>query len=196
MEAKIRREQSNLFYSGLAVIVFGVWGSLKNVIYYYLHPEFLEWKNMLEDLPENVDPKLVLILGLVIIALLDFLIRYVIGRGAIRESRRTVSKRKNGYRVLAILYLLFDVFSYAHAVREVFAATSIEKLLASYVREQDVEQTIGIPFLVKIPVLKYLFGTTTSLKERTYIIVTAEANLVHPNGQAPEPVSHEVAAAR
>ena len=70
-----------------------------------------------------------------------------------------------------------------------------EKLLASYVREQDVEQTIGIPFLVKIPVLKYLFGTTTSLKERTYIIVTAEANLVHPNGQAPEPVSHEVAAA-
>ena len=71
-----------------------------------------------------------------------------------------------------------------------------EKLLASYVREQDVEQTIGIPFLVKIPVLKYLFGTTTSLKERTYIIVTAEANLVHPNGQAPEPVSHEVAAAR
>lgn len=132
MEAKIRREQSNLFYSGLAVIVFGVWGSLKNVIYYYLHPEFLEWKNMLEDLPENVDPKLVLILGLIIAALLDFVIRYIIGRGAIRESRRTVSKRKNGYRVLAILYLLVDVFSYAHAVREVFVATSVEELLASY----------------------------------------------------------------
>ena len=68
-----------------------------------------------------------------------------------------------------------------------------EKLLATYVREQDVEQTIGIPFLVKIPILKYLFGTTTTIKERTYIIVTAEANLVHPNAQPPAPVSREVA---
>ena len=68
-----------------------------------------------------------------------------------------------------------------------------EKLLASYAREQDVEQTVGIPFLVKIPILKYLFGTTTTVKERTYIIVTAEANLVHPEGAAPAPVSKEVA---
>ena len=67
-----------------------------------------------------------------------------------------------------------------------------EKLLASYVREQDVEQTVGIPFLVKIPVLKYIFGTTTTIKERTYIIVTAEANLVHPNAKPPKPVSREV----
>lgn len=68
-----------------------------------------------------------------------------------------------------------------------------EKLLSSYVREQDVEQTVGIPFLIKIPVLKYLFGTTTTIKERTYIIVTAEANLVHPNAPAPKPVSRETA---
>ena len=67
-----------------------------------------------------------------------------------------------------------------------------EKLLASYVREQNVEQTVGIPFLVRIPVLKYLFGTTTTVKEKTYIIVTAEANLVHPNAKPPKPVSREV----
>ena len=67
-----------------------------------------------------------------------------------------------------------------------------EKLLASYVREQDVEQTVGIPFLVKIPVLKYIFGTTTTIRERTYIIVTAEANLVHPNAKPSKPVSREV----
>ena len=35
---------------------------------------------------------------------------------------------------------------------------------------------------MKIPVLKYLFGTTTSIKEKTYIVVTAEASLVHPDG--------------
>ncbi len=65
---------------------------------------------------------------------------------------------------------------------ELTLAFKTEKLLASYIRENDVEQTIGIPFLVKIPVLKYLFGTTTSIKEKTYIVVTAEASLVHPDG--------------
>ena len=70
-----------------------------------------------------------------------------------------------------------------------------EKLLATYIREQDVTQTVGIPFLVKIPVLKYLFGTTTTVRERTYIIVTAEASLVHPDGVPPAPVSTEVASA-
>jgi hypothetical protein len=44
-------------------------------------------------------------------------------------------------------------------------------------------------------VLKYLFGTTTTIKEKTYIIVTGEANLVHPNGETPVPVSKEVASA-
>ena len=47
---------------------------------------------------------------------------------------------------------------------------------------------------MKIPVLKYLFGTTTSIKEKTYIIVTAEASLVHPDARPPKPVSREVAA--
>lgn len=77
---------------------------------------------------------------------------------------------------------------------EVTLGFKTEKLLASYVREQDVTQTVGIPFLVKIPVLKYLFGTETTVREKTYIIVTAEANLVHPDAQPPKPVSREVAA--
>ncbi len=67
-----------------------------------------------------------------------------------------------------------------------------EKLLSSHVRETEAEQTIGIPFLVKIPILKYLFGTTTTLKERTHIILTAEANLVHPELLPPASVSCEV----
>ena len=53
-----------------------------------------------------------------------------------------------------------------------------EKILAVYEKENDVEQTIGLPILCRIPVLKYLFSTTTSIKERTYIVVSAEATLV------------------
>ena len=56
-----------------------------------------------------------------------------------------------------------------------------EKVLAVYEKEHDVEQTVGFPILCRIPVLKYLFSTVTSIKERTYIIVTAEALPVHPD---------------
>ena len=55
-----------------------------------------------------------------------------------------------------------------------------EKLLASWTRNQEVEQTIGIPFLCEIPVLKYIFGSTTTVNEKTIFMVTAEACLVHP----------------
>ena len=55
-----------------------------------------------------------------------------------------------------------------------------EQLLAQSTREHDVEQTTGVPFLCQLPVLKYIFGTTTTMKEKTHIFVTMEAKLVHP----------------
>ena len=58
-----------------------------------------------------------------------------------------------------------------------------EKILAIYEKENDVEQTIGLPVLCRIPVLKYLFSTVTSIKERTYIVVSAEAALVDIEAQ-------------
>ncbi len=69
-----------------------------------------------------------------------------------------------------------------------------EKLLTAYVRETEAEETVGIPFLVKIPVLKYLFGTTTTIREKIYIVVTAEAGLVHPELIPPPPLSPTVLA--
>lgn len=56
-----------------------------------------------------------------------------------------------------------------------------EKMLALYEKENDVEQTVGLPILCRIPVIKYLFSTVTSVKERTYIVVTAEAIPVNPD---------------
>ena len=66
----------------------------------------------------------------------------------------------------------------AHFTGAATLAFGKEKLLAVYEKENDVEQTIGLPVLCRIPVLKYLFSTVTSIKERTYIAVTAEATYV------------------
>jgi hypothetical protein len=69
-------------------------------------------------------------------------------------------------------------------------AFGVEKVLAVYEKETDVEQTIGLPILCRIPVIKYLFSTVTSVRERTYIVLTAEAAAVDANTtQTLEPVS-------
>lgn len=67
-----------------------------------------------------------------------------------------------------------------------------EKVLTVYEKENDVEQTIGLPILCRIPVIKYLFSTVTSIKERTYVIVTAEAVLLHPEEQKGIPQTESV----
>lgn len=58
-----------------------------------------------------------------------------------------------------------------------------ESLLAVYNNEMKVEQTIGVPFLCEIPVLKYIFGATTTIKEDTKFFVTVQGRLVHPEDQ-------------
>lgn len=50
-----------------------------------------------------------------------------------------------------------------------------EQILAVWNRTATVEQTIGVPFLCELPVLKYIFGTTTENTEVTRCIVTARA---------------------
>ena len=50
-----------------------------------------------------------------------------------------------------------------------------ELVIASWDRTSTVEQTIGVPFLCELPVLKYIFGTTTENTENTRCIVTARA---------------------
>ncbi len=59
-------------------------------------------------------------------------------------------------------------------------ALNREKLLAQWEKEQEVEQTIGIPFLSGIPVLKYLFSTTTTSREKTRVYLTVTAGTAHP----------------
>lgn len=64
-----------------------------------------------------------------------------------------------------------------------------EKILAVYEKENDVEMTLGLPILCRIPYIKYLFSTVTSIKERTYIVITAEAERIHPDRGTTSPVS-------
>ncbi len=73
-----------------------------------------------------------------------------------------------------------------------------EKLLGSYDLDQEVEQTIGVPWLVDIPYLKYIFGTTTKIKLKNRFYVTVKGELVHPDngGAMPDNFGGDVALIR
>ena len=53
-----------------------------------------------------------------------------------------------------------------------------EKVLAAWSREEKVEETIGVPWLSKIPILKYLFGTTTTRREKIRVYLTVRAEML------------------
>ena len=77
----------------------------------------------------------------------------------------------------------YELSNSAHFAGATTLGFGKEKILAVYEKENDVEQTIGLPILCRIPVLKYLFSTVTTIKERTYIVVSAEATIVDINSK-------------
>ena len=62
--------------------------------------------------------------------------------------------------------------------------TGMEHLLTGYESQTDVEQTIGIPFLCELPVLKYIFGTTTTHKEKVYFLVSVNPVLANADAES------------
>ena len=54
-----------------------------------------------------------------------------------------------------------------------------ENLLAAWDKTQTVTQTIGVPFLSSVPILKYIFGTTTTSEERTHLYMTVRAEILN-----------------
>ena len=54
-----------------------------------------------------------------------------------------------------------------------------EFILSQWNSEQEVEQTIGVPFLSEIPFLKYLFRTTTTSSETSHFYLTVTHRLLN-----------------
>ena len=57
----------------------------------------------------------------------------------------------------------------------------VEKLLASFTKEQEIEQYSGIPYLSDIPGCKNIFGMTTKSISRVHMYVTLVAEAVVPD---------------
>lgn len=58
----------------------------------------------------------------------------------------------------------------------------VEKLVAAFDRQHDVNQSNGIPFLSEIPGFKYIFGSTSDSKAKYKLFVTLETTPLPPRG--------------
>ncbi len=54
-----------------------------------------------------------------------------------------------------------------------------EFILAQWDEEQEVSQTVGIPWLMDIPILKYLFSTTTTSTEKCTLFLTVKVEMLN-----------------
>ena len=54
-----------------------------------------------------------------------------------------------------------------------------EFILGQWNSTQEVEQTIGVPFLSEIPILKYIFSTTTTQTEKCKLYLTITPRLLN-----------------
>ncbi len=79
-----------------------------------------------------------------------------------------------------------ELYDEASSSSIINSQSDIEQLLTRWVREESVEQTVGVPFLSEIPVLKYLFSTTTMNTERYFYFVTIKTELIHPDTEIAE----------
>ena len=58
-----------------------------------------------------------------------------------------------------------------------------EQVIAQWDKMQDVKETIGVPFLMDVPILKYIFSTEVVSKEKTKVYLTIKAEVLdtgHP----------------
>ncbi len=67
-----------------------------------------------------------------------------------------------------------------------------EMLLSSWNKTEQIEETIGVPFLSDIPILKYIFGTTTTTDTTTRYFLTVKGRLVHPEHNLPNTIPGEL----
>lgn len=59
-----------------------------------------------------------------------------------------------------------------------------ETILAQWDENQEIEQTIGVPFLMDIPILKYLFSTTTTSTEKCKIVLSVKVEALNTKAPA------------
>lgn len=133
MSAQIRKHQTILICSGLAVIGFGLWSIVRTIMFVYLDPlQFSEMFIEQDQVSEELYRAIVIAVLAVLLAL-DLLFRLYVGLNAIRLGQG--QKRKKRFIFFSAAFLIISLCSdfsfFLSAVRgsfttEVFASLIVD----------------------------------------------------------------------
>lgn len=117
MEADIRHQQYTLFFSGLAVLFFGIWGILKLCVKFYHNPITID-SNLLDPGEDAQFALLLLILLYIAVIAIDSVIRLYIGLCAVSEGRGRW--KHSVYLVITAVYLIANILMSFSTLIDIF----------------------------------------------------------------------------
>lgn len=130
MEAAYRRHQTNLLFSGLAIMAFGLWSAIKLIMYMTLRPEEIITTRGLEMLDPST-AKVVMVVTFGIVIFFSLLVHFFIGSSAVRDARRK-TKLRIPYIVLSALYVVSITMSSAQNILLLAGEGGREKLFTTF----------------------------------------------------------------
>lgn len=93
IEARIRKQQAILIYSGMGIIIFGVWSIVRLLLLRYLDAQHFVDMLVPENAIEYSDYEWLVLVIVVLMLLIDLMVRTYIGVSAIMEGYGRYRKR-------------------------------------------------------------------------------------------------------
>ena len=131
MDSAYRKYQTNLLFSGLAIIAFGLWSAVKLIVYLTLRPEQITAILHVDGL-DAFTLRIVTIIAFGGIIFFSLLLHFFIGSSAVRDARRK-TKLRVPYIIVSVLYALSLFMSSAHAVPLLNAEDGSDKMFTTFV---------------------------------------------------------------
>ncbi len=108
MDAELRKKESVLFYSGMALIVFTIWSVTKTIIAGVVNPA--ELKGLFTDIVGYQERRIYFLIAMVIYAVVvavEIVFHFYIGISSIKDSRG--ESKSIVYIIVAFIFLLLNI---------------------------------------------------------------------------------------
>ena len=127
MERELRRQQSKLAASGLAVIAFGIWSVVKGIILMLLGEAPVDIRVLMREVDAPVWAFVLVVVLFLIVLNVDLYLRIYVGLSA--RSEAAGKKKGAAYLVVACIVLTLSILSIIALFRSAYTDTSGDKVV-------------------------------------------------------------------
>ena len=114
MEAAYRKHQTNLLFSGLAIMAFGLWSAVKLIVYLTLHPEVITNIVAVEALEYSESKiKVFFFVFFGFFVFVSLMLHFFIGSSAVRDARRK-TRLRIPYITVSVIYAFLLITNGVH----------------------------------------------------------------------------------